>query len=82
MDILNKEYCIKCCNAYSKWKIVNKMNALRWGIHDESRWKKETVICPPEYRGTADKPVRKITDKPPTNCPFLLEHILTNQESK
>jgi len=64
--MLNKELCIKCWEEYGGGWI---------GI-DERRWKQECVVCPSIYLEKAKIIYRKITNKPPTKCPYYLENII------
>jgi len=78
--MLKKEICKKCWN---KKHIVDR-DRWGWTAFDESRWRHGIIICPPEYRenieGEYGDNTRKITEQPPTNCPFLLENILNEKE--
>jgi len=62
---LIKKLCIKCVNKIYGWNDVDE------------NWGKGYVLCPHKYIGKGEKLSRKTTDKPPDNCPLLLEHILT-----
>jgi len=70
--MLIKELCKRCHN--------NRLE--RWDESDERRWKEECVWCPFEYREEKEKYKnwRYIKEQPPTNCPLLLEHILTKED--
>jgi len=71
---LIKKLCKKCIsNVYGKWV-----------KGDELWWKEDRkVICPDEYtEEDGENNYRNITDGPPNKCPFLIEHILTNQGKK
>jgi len=72
--MLNKKYCVKCWNEYDKTN--------GWTNGDEKRWngKEGLLMCPGRY--TTPLHTRKITKEPPTKCPFILEHILTNKGNK
>jgi len=66
--MLRKELCIKCHqNIFTSG----------WHKSDEKYWKEiGHVFCPSIYLGREEFNIRKITDKPPSKCPFFLEHII------
>jgi len=68
--MLKKELCQIC------W---NKVGWSGWMTVDETNWKKGYIDCPYMYREEAYR-LREITGKPPTKCPFILEHILSNED--
>jgi len=68
--MLKKEICQKCCN---------NSFLFGWTEFDESWWKEGKVYCPDDWVEGGEKTLRKITDKPPNKCPYLLEQILSNQ---
>jgi len=67
--MLKKELCIKC------WK-----NTCFWNNEDEWIWKEGWINCPLRYTRIGETTNRKIINKPPTKCPFILEHILSNED--
>jgi len=73
---LNKELCVNCWTKIGKEVYGKSIGWVRW---DEIRWDEGTVRCPDEYLGKGNNDI-KITDKPPNNCPFILEHILNNED--
>jgi len=74
--MLKKELCIRC------WKDYYESYIHQCGLYGKD-WKERTYIhCPIIYLGKGECNVRPITDKPPSKCPFLLEHIITNQEKE
>jgi len=62
--MLNKKLCIKCMNKIYGWNDVDE------------NWKKGYVCCPHKYIGKGEKLYRKIINKPPNKCPFILEHTI------
>jgi len=72
--MLKKELCIKCWNNIPEWP---------WNKIDEEWWEERGIVgCPKEYREKGEMSDRKITEQPPSNCPFLLEYILNKEENK
>jgi len=70
---LIKKLCQKC------WGSITD---IEWIDIDEISWDNGIVECPEQYIGEEDeKALRKITDHPPSKCPYLLEQIL-NQGNK
>jgi len=69
--MLKKKLCKRCWNS---------IFLDGWNEYDEWLWEKEIVCCPGKYLTKGEGDERKITKEPPTNCPFILEHILTNQK--
>jgi len=74
--MLNKELCQKCWDStyppYIGYHGLNK---------EDVTWKfEETIYCPDEYLGAEEKWFRHITHNPPTNCPFMLEYILNEED--
>jgi len=68
--MLKKECCKKCHqNIFHNG----------WMITDEGYWLEGVVFCPNNYRKDT---FRKIKNKPPKNCHFLIEQILSNQKDK
>jgi len=63
--MLKKKLCKKCWNK----------QLVRWRIENEIGWKEGDVYCPGTYIDPG-KWLRKTTDKPPSKCPFYLEHII------
>jgi len=63
-------------------KLCEKCWIKRFGLigFDDRYWEDGYIWCPLEYLGTEDQEQRKITEPPPSKCPFILEHILTNQK--
>jgi len=76
---LIKKLCIKCWN---KGHMVLSGDELGWTDWDEGNWKNGYITCPTEYKDKGKNTKRKITKEPPTNCPFILEHVLTSQKRK
>jgi len=74
--MLNKYYCHKCWN---KIHIING-EICGWVKSDKGRWKEGYVWCPAMYIKEGETIDRKITEQPPTNCPFLIEHLLSNED--
>jgi len=70
---LNKEYCKKC------WKkaAVGYKGKYGWIFADKILWDAVEIECPSDYEESID---RKITTEPPPKCPFILEHILNNED--
>jgi len=74
--MLNKEYCIKCYYNYG-WTDYDDGF---WFVEDQ-RWERDRMIdCPTEYIGEGETIDRNITEQPPDNCPFMLEHILSKED--
>jgi len=69
--MLKKELCKKC---------HQNLFALGWVESDEIRWEERWVICPDDYVEREENRTRYITAQPPTNCPFLLEHVLSKED--
>jgi len=68
--MIKKELCIKCWNKIYEWEEWEEL----WL---EEHWgEKEYVQCPFKYLEGYERRERKITDKPPKNCPFYLENII------
>jgi len=71
---LNKKICERCWNKAGKeiyrWKVGG------WQEYDEDQWKDGYIECPSEYVELGNYNTRKITDEPPSKCPFILEHII------
>jgi len=86
--MLRKELCIKCHqNIFTsgwhksdeKWQTNISKRIFGWYEFDELqlRWEEEGyIICPFAYLGKGEKSERKITDQPPSKCPYYLENIL------
>jgi len=51
-----------------------------WSTHDDLDWKDGWLICPIEYTEKGERRIREIKEEPPNNCPYKLEHILSNEE--
>jgi len=66
--MLKKELCKKCKNSTDfGWVVMN----------DGSWWEREGEMwCPYKYIEKGESNPRKITDKPPSRCPFYLEHVI------
>jgi len=63
---LNKKICQKCCKVYA-----NK-NGLKYVIAwSEDDWRKGCVWCIPGYQQKKG---------PPPKCPYILEHIISNED--
>jgi len=63
--MLIKKICKKCW--YS--------TGYTWDKADDKWWNKAgKIFCPIEYTEIEERIQRKITGKPPSKCPFLLEH--------
>jgi len=71
-----QKYCKKCWN---KGHIIIE-KSYRWIYDDELRWKQGIIACPEKYIRRGEKITRKLTDNPPNNCPFLIEHLLTKED--
>jgi len=69
--MLNKKICKRC------W---NKIAEEGWDEFDERFWKRGYVFCPLDYVEKGETLETKITEQPPSRCPFFLEHIISNQE--
>jgi len=67
--MLKKKLCKRCWNSTD----------YGWTEHDEICWKKEEAWCPMICLEEGEV-VRKITEQPPDECPFLIEHILTKDD--
>jgi len=78
--MLKKKLCVKCWNNYAKSFNEEKV-CLRWNKDDEECWKRRVICCPNKYKEKENNP-RYITEQPPDNCPFMLEHILSNEDIK
>jgi len=64
--MLKKKFCKECRERFELW---NK--------YDDIWWKKDREICCPSiYIGKGEDRFRKITEQPPTKCPYYLENIL------
>jgi len=67
--MLNKNVCQKCWKNY---RIKNEFDG-SWNIVDEDDWKNDFVFC----SNTLD--FIKTNRKPPTRCPYILEHLMESQ---
>jgi len=76
---LKKEYCKNCHNNYGEFfndeDECVKQDWIWDENNDERDWKDGYVYCPVEYT-TMEERYRKITRKPPENCPYYLENII------
>jgi len=68
--MLKKKLCIRCKNKSKRqWDY--------WDSYDEGWWEKnKEVLCPLVCLEIGESKGRKIIDRPPNKCPFILEHIL------
>jgi len=76
--MLKKEICKKCWEKSDivKWEIKTGVFTEVWTEKQEKAWDIEGIAdCPTEYLGKGDND-RKITDQPPTKCPYYLENII------
>jgi len=74
--MLKRKLCQKCWNKGHK--ISGEIYG--WSDYEEGHWNKGWIYCPEEYREKEEQWPIKIIDNPPNNCPFLLEHILTQED--
>jgi len=75
--MLRKDICVKCKNkncADSEGTIGIIRRA--WNEIDEANWKAGEVYCPYDYFETGEKQDTQITGKPPSKCPYFLEHVI------
>jgi len=71
--MLNKELCKKCWNK----------TRFGWTEYNEKYWAKGDVECPFKYDdmdGIVEWGWIKITGKPPSNCPYLIEQLLSKED--
>jgi len=67
--MLKKECCKRCWNSTD----------YGWDESDEGWWKEGVICCPYKYIGKGEPLWISIIEKPPSKCPFFLEHVLNNQ---
>ena len=70
--MLNKELCKRCWKEYDYQQREEK-GWLDWDEEAEKDWKKYLVLCPETYWARVD-------EKPPSHCPYELEHIVGTQK--
>jgi len=69
--MLKKKLCIRCWKGYYEFFIHE------FGLYGNEDWKERTYIyCPKKYIGKRECNVRPITHRPPSKCPYFLEHIV------
>lgn len=76
--MLNKEYCRKCRIAY----IANEYFPHSFPVLDmsfDSCWNSGIVCCPKACKEDA-RLGYSINNKPPEQCPYLLEHLMQEGE--
>jgi len=73
--MLKKECCKKCWNIVGR-EIYRWEEVIGWDNEDEKKWKNGYVSCPVFYREKREMIERKITEPPPTKCPFYLEQVI------
>jgi len=67
---LKKECCRKC---------LSKVNR-KWIEYEYIQWRQGYIYCPIQYVEPGETTYRNIKDEPPIKCPFMLEHILSNED--
>ena len=77
--MLNKEVCSKCWNARM---ISLNGTHIGWLSIDDEHWKKGWVTCPTEFVDKVSSGKRLIDQEPPDKCPYVLEHIVSDQDAK
>jgi len=79
--VLNKEVCKKCVLHFSS--IVPVLWPMSWDDGNERLWETaKLVICP--YADNKEAPmagVISIFAVPPKQCPYALEHIVSQDEN-
>jgi len=81
--MLKKKLCKRCWNGYVESVIDNEYikSVQKWNENDEQFWKEGVVCCPQIYRKKeVVESLIKITGKPPENCPYLLEQLLSKED--
>jgi len=71
--MLKKECCQKCWRKVIKkrgWEIDG------WIKDNKKNWHMEGIYCPDDGLEAEEKSYRKITEEPPSKCPYYLEHII------
>ena len=68
--MLNKTVCKQCCNNLQH-------KADRWSDIDDRNWKFGYVFCKTTYGIKAIK--TRINDKPPEDCKYQLEHVVSQK---
>jgi len=68
--MLNKECCKKC----------HKNRLGEWDEIDDVDWRQGEIFCPDDNVELREVYGGKITEPPPDDCPFILEHILTKED--
>jgi len=66
--MLKKKLCIDCWN-----RIPEGSN---WIGYDETNWEEGRIVCPLKFVEIGEKMDRKITEPPPSKCPYFLENVL------
>jgi len=64
--MLKKELCKKCRNK----------SMVKWTKWTEANWRMGYIYCSHKYREGGELIESKTTDRPPEDCPFILEQIL------
>jgi len=78
--MLNKELCKECWKKYIQEILLvgisGNLPSVWNGFEQIKLDARNEVRCPVIYIKKEESLVRKRTDKPPSKCPFYLEHIV------
>ena len=70
--MLSKEICKRCRQN------CDDKNGVKWIYADECCWEEGHVHC---FGFDIAKPKIVINDDPPKHCPYVLEHLMKEQEN-